>query len=195
MRSLVLLLIGPLAACATVAVPRAQGVQIAVAFDLAGERGAVAKGYADPSGRRATPDDPVRIASVSKLVVAIGVMRLVEQGVLDLNADASHTLGWPLRNPAFPDQPVSLAMLLSHTSSLRDGEDKYVIPLGGSLKQALADPSVWDARHPPGESYFAYSNFNFPVVASVMETATGERFDRLLKRLVLDPMKLGACFN
>jgi hypothetical protein len=44
MRSLALLLIGPLAACATVAVPRAQGVQIAVTFDLAGEPGALAKG-------------------------------------------------------------------------------------------------------------------------------------------------------
>ena len=42
-------------------------------------------------------------------------------------------------------------MLLSHTSSLRDGDDAYVIPLGGSLEKALADPAVWDAAHGPDD--------------------------------------------
>lgn len=185
------------ASCATApAWQAAEPAQVAVAFDLTGEREAWAEGLADPSsGRAVTPDDPVRIASVSKLVVAIGVMKLVEQGRLDLDRDISAYLGWTLRNPAFPDRTITLRMLLSHTASLRDGDDAYVIPLGGSLEQALADPAVWDAAHPPGEGYFAYSNFNFPVVASVMERVTGERFDRWMRREVLEPMKLDACFN
>ncbi len=185
------------ASCATV--PAKQAVapaQVAVAFDLNGERGAFAEGLADPSsGRSVTPDDPVRIASVSKLVVAVGVMKLVEQGRLDLDRDISAYFGWTLRNPTFPDRPITLRMLLSHTSSLRDGDDAYVIPLGGSLKQALADPAVWDAAHPPGEGYFAYANFNFPVIASILERVTGERFDRWMRREVLEPMRLDACFN
>jgi CubicO group peptidase (beta-lactamase class C family) len=86
-------------------------------------------------------------------------------------------------------------MLLSHTSSLRDGDDAYVVPLGASVRNALADPAVWDAEHGPGEGYFAYSNFNFPLVASVMEKVTGERFDRWMRREILEPMKLDACFN
>ena len=185
------------ASCATVPARQAAGPpQAAVAFDLNGERKAWADGSADPSsGRAVTPDDPVRIASVSKLVVAIGVMKLVEQGKLDLDRDVSTYLGWTLRNPAFPDRLISLRMLLSHTSSLRDGDDAYVIPLGGSLRQALADPAVWDAVHPPGDGYFAYTNFNFPVVASAMEQVTGERFDRWMRREVLEPMALEACFN
>ncbi|MDP9422921.1 MAG: beta-lactamase family protein [Pseudomonadota bacterium] len=170
--------------------------QAAVGFDLNGERGTWTQGLADPATRRpVTIDDPVRIASVSKLVVAIGVMRLVEEGKLQLDRDVSSYLGWSLRNPAFPDRPITLRHLLSHTSSLRDGDDAYVIPLGGSLKQALADPTVWDSAHGPGDGYFAYANFNFPVVASVMEQVTGERFDLLMKRLVLGPMNLDACFN
>ena len=40
-------------------------------------------------GRRVTIDDPVRVASVSKMVTAIGVMKLVDQGRLDLNSDVS----------------------------------------------------------------------------------------------------------
>lgn len=186
-----------LASCATLpSTPDVGPARAAVAFDLNGERGSWARGVADPAtGRRVTIDDPVRIASVSKLVVAIGVMRLVEQGNLALDRDVSAYLGWSLRNPAFPDRPITLRQLLSHTSSLRDGDDAYVIPLGGSLRQALEDSAVWDAAHGPGDGYFAYANFNFPVIASVMERASGERFDLLMKRLVLGPMNLDACFN
>ena len=102
-----------------------------VAFDRSGELAAFATGIADPKTRRAaTVDDPARIASISKLVVAIGVMKLVENRALDLDADVSRYLDWPLRNPAFLDRPITLRMLLSHTASLRDGEDLYVIPLG-----------------------------------------------------------------
>ena len=186
-----------LGSCATVSQTPPQGpAQVAIAFDLAGERGTSAEGLADPStGRAVTPDDPVRIASVSKLVVAIGVMRLVEQGKLDLDRDVADYLGWPLRNPAFQDQPITLRQLLSHTSSLRDGDDAYVVPLGVTLKQALADPAAWDSEHPPSDAYFAYSNFNFPVIASAMERVTGERFDVWMRHEVLAPMKFDACFN
>jgi len=186
-----------LVSCATTP-PRytAAPARVAVAFDLKGESGVWAEGLADPAaGRTVTPDDPVRIASISKLVVAIGVMRLVEQGQLDLDSDVSATLGWPLRNPAFPDRPITLRQLLSHTSSVRDHDDQYAIPLGGTVRQVLADPNSWDAGHGPGDGYFTYSNLNFPIIASVMEMATGERFDRLMKRLVIDPMGLAACFN
>jgi CubicO group peptidase (beta-lactamase class C family) len=186
-----------LSAC--VAVPPAntpRPAAVAVAFDFRAEKGSWTEGLADPAtGRAVTPDDPVRVASVSKLVVAIGVMRLVEQGALRLDEDVSRFLDWPVRNSNFPDRPITLRMLLSHTSSLRDGDDAYVVPLGQTVKGALADPAVWDALHPPGEGYFAYSNFNFPLIASVMEMATGERFDLLMKRLVIGPMNLDACFN
>ncbi len=152
------------------------------------------RGVADRStGRRVTADDPVRIASISKLVVAIGVLRLVEEGRLDLDADVSTYLGWPLRNPAFPDRAISLRMLLSHRASLVDGID-YALPLDQSLRTALGDPAAWDRDHAPG-GYFRYANINFPIVASVMERATGERFDRLMQRLVLRPLDLRACFN
>ena len=140
-----------------------------------------------------TASDPVRVASVSKLVVAIAVMRLVEQRRLDLDADVSVLLGRRLRNPAFPDVPITLRLLLSHRASLVDGID-YVLPLDADLLQALDDPRVWDTAHAPG-TYFRYANIGFPVVASVMERATGERFDRLMRRLVFAPLRIDACYN
>jgi CubicO group peptidase (beta-lactamase class C family) len=153
-----------------------------------------ASGPADKeTGRALTVDDPVRVASITKLVVALGIMRLAEQGRIDLDRDVSDYLGWRLRSPAFPDAPITLRLLLSHRSSLRD-EVNYVIPLGGTVQGVLADPKAFDPEHAPG-SYFRYSNLGFPVIGTVLEKATGERFDRLMRRLVLEPMKLDACFN
>ncbi len=167
---------------------------VRVAFDRRGKTSVSATGVADlTSGRPVTADDPVRVASISKLVVAIGVLRLVEQGRLDLDADVSDLLGWRLRNPAFPDTPITLRLLLSHRSSLTDTID-YVLPLDTDMRQVLSDPKAWDAGHAPG-TWFHYTNFNFPVIAAVMERATGERFDRLMDRLVLRPLKLDACYN
>ena len=183
-------------ACATV--PREPPVhaEVGVAFTRDGEIASFADGIADPqSGRKVTIDDPVRVASVSKLVVAIGVMKLVEQGKLDLTSDVSTWLGWPLRNPSFSNRPITLGMLLSHTSSVREHDDDYAIPLGGSLQALMADPRNWDSRRGPGENYFSYANLNFPIVASIVEKATGERFDIWMRREVLEPMKLDACYD
>jgi CubicO group peptidase (beta-lactamase class C family) len=183
--------------CATV--PQKQEAvvsQTGVAFDRNGEVGSFAEGLADPAaGRAVTPDDPVRVASISKLVVAIGVMKLVERGKLDLDGDVSQWLGWNLRNPVFPDRAITLRMLLSHTSSVRDHDDQYAIPLGRSVRAVMAERSSWDSAHGPGEGYFTYSNLNFPIVASIVEKVTGERFDIWMRREVIEPMKLDACYN
>jgi len=184
-----------LAACATVPSPAVSEPAYAWAsFDGTGITGSGASGLADRSRNRAlTIDDPVRIASISKLVVALGVMRMVEETRLQLDRDVSDYLGWRLRNPAYPHRPITLRLLLGHRSSLRDGVD-YAIPLGTTLEQVLADPAAFDAEHPPGD-HFRYSNLNFPIVAAVMERVADERFDRLMAQLVLDPLGLDACFN
>src|SRR5689334_2317447 len=138
MRGLILPLSALLAACATVPPPAPlMRAEAGVAFDRNRELGSFAEGVADPqSGRRVTIDDPVRVASVSKMVTAIGVMKLVDQGKLDLDSDVSRWLGWSLRNPNFPDRPINLSMLLSHTASVREHDDNYVIPLGGSDRKS-----------------------------------------------------------
>jgi CubicO group peptidase (beta-lactamase class C family) len=167
---------------------------VRVTFDKKGVTSVASEGLADAAANRAvTPDSVVRIASISKLVTTIGVMRLVEAGKLDLDADVSKYLGYTFRNPAFPDMPITLRLLLSHRSSLTDTID-YVLPLDGDMQKVLADPKAWDASHAPG-TYFRYVNFNFPVVAAVMERVTGERFDRLMDRLVIRPLKLKACYQ
>jgi CubicO group peptidase (beta-lactamase class C family) len=168
---------------------------VRVAFDRDGTVATRVEGKADlATGRNVTADDPVRVASISKLVTAIGVMRLVEAGTLDLDADVSTYLGWPLRHPRFPATKITLRLLLSHQSSLTDAAGYYATPLGEPLKTILDDPKAWDDAHAPG-THFRYTNLNFPLVAMAMENATGERFDLLMRRLLIDPLRLDACFN
>ncbi len=183
------------AAACTSALAAEPVAQVRVTFDRQHILIRDAKGYADVAvQRRITVDDPARIASVSKLVTTLGVMRLVEQGKLNLDDDVSKRLGWILRNPAFPDTPITLRMLLSHTSSLTDNAGYWNVALGEDIRTLANDPKAWDSAHAPG-TWFRYTNLNFPMVAGVMERASGERFDRLMQRLVLQPLGLHACFN
>ncbi|APA71728.1 beta-lactamase [Janthinobacterium sp. 1_2014MBL_MicDiv] len=142
-----------------------------------------------------TPATLFRIASLSKMMTTLGLMRLVEQGKLSLDQDVGIYLGFSLRNPHFPQQPVTLRSLLSHTSSLRDtggyawGPERSlrdVFTAGGDL--------MWDAAAAPGR-YFTYANLNWGVIGTVMEQVTGERFDLLMRRLLLDPLALRGGYN
>jgi CubicO group peptidase (beta-lactamase class C family) len=174
--------------------PPAAGAYAWLSFNRAGVQRSGASGMADRAlNRPLTVADPVRIASISKLFVALGVMRLVEQGKLDLDHDVSERLGWRLRNPVFPNEKITLRLLLSHRSSLRDEID-YAVPLGTELRSVLGDARAFDHEHRPG-TFFRYSNLNFPVIASVMEIAAGERFDQLMAREVLRPLGIDGCFN
>jgi len=135
-----------------------------------------------------------RVASITKLVTALGVMRLVEQGKLDLDEDIGKYLGYRLRNPHFPDTPLTLRSLLSHTSSLRD-DAGYVFGPGHDMRRFLeSGGKLWSPKAPPG-AYFAYCNLASGVIGTVMERVTGERFDRLMRRLVIAPLGMSGGFN
>ena len=168
---------------------------VVVAFDRDSIDPLITEGIANrETGRAVAPNDPVRIASISKLIMALATLRLAEEGVVDLEADVSGYLGYTLRSPGFPETPITLAQLLSHRSGLRDAGG-YVIPLGESLEEQLGNPESWYADAPPGEAPFEYANIGSPVVASVLEAASGERYDVILNRLVFQPLEIEACVN
>ena len=106
----------------------------------------------------------------------------------------SEYLGWKLRSPYHPDAPVTLAHLLSHRAGLSD-RGGYSIPLGASLEAKFADPQSWRQTGASGEAGFEYANLGSPLIATVLEAASGERYDRLAERLVFAPLGVKACFN
>lgn len=178
------------------ATPAASAAEVSgLATVVADARGIVraeASGDAVIGVRPLSVDTPMRVASISKAVVAIAVMRLVEAGTLDLDGDVSRWLGWRLRNPAYPAAPVTLRQLLSHTAGIVDGPG-YRLPLGATVEGALAAPDHW-APAAPG-ARFEYANLNYGIIATVMEAATGARFDRLMTAQVLAPLRLDAGYN
>jgi CubicO group peptidase (beta-lactamase class C family) len=152
-------------------------------------------------GRILRLDSPMRIASISKLVTAIGFMRLQEQGRIGLDDDVSELLKFRLRHPLFPDVAITPRMLLSHTSGLRNGPS-YPVGLGRELKDALTpggaqwDDGAWfgPADQPPG-TWFAYADVNFALIAQLIERMTGERFDLYMTRWLFKPLGLECGFN
>ena len=167
---------------------------VVVAFDRDTIRPLIVEGIANKeAGRALEANDPVRIASISKLIMALTALRLVDEGKLDLNRDVSEYLGWTVRSPHHPDAPVTLTHLLMHRAGLSDAGG-YHIPLGDSLEAKCADPASWRDTAKPGEATFEYANLGSPLVATVLEAATGERYDQLVQRLVFAPLGVKACF-
>ena len=146
-----------------------------------------------------------RIASVSKMVASVGAMILVEQGKLDLDADISRYLGFKVRNPHFPDVAITMRMLMSHTSSLRD-DAEYNFPINVSMQSFLVpgaanygNGSQWakaseETNKAPGK-FFNYVNLNWGVIGSVMEAASGQRFDHLMRDSLLRPLHIAGGYN
>ncbi|WP_158567965.1 MULTISPECIES: serine hydrolase [unclassified Duganella] len=137
-----------------------------------------------PAAAPANADTMYRIASISKMMTTFGVMRLIEQHQLELDTDVSRYLGYALRNPHFPEQAITLRMLLTHTSSLRD-EAGYFWGADVAIRDRLTSGAagMWAGDHGPG-GYFTYTNLNWGVIGTIMEKVSGERFDRLMKRLL-----------
>ena len=149
-------------------------------------------------------DTKYRIASISKLSTATAAWQLIEQGKLDPDADVSDYLGFELRNPNFPDTPLTLKMLMSHTSSIREGGDNsglYNIPYGHDIVEFFTPGAecycegCWaPAEEAPGE-FFSYCNMNYCLVATIIERVSGERFDQYTTNHIYGPMGLTCSFN
>lgn len=152
-----------------------------------------------------TADTLFRVASVSKLFVALGVMCLVEARQINLDDDVSRWLGYELRNPHFRNEPIRLGMLLTHQSSLRD-DGGYIVEPGARMRDLLlpggaahGEGLCW-ARPAPGIDarpgrYFCYSNLNYGVLGGVIERASGQRFDRFMQEQVLAPLGMSGGFD
>ena len=146
-----------------------------------------------------TGDTLFQAASISKPVTAMAALRLVQEGVLDLDADVNDELrSWRIPDPGGEhtrEQKVTLRGLLSHTAGLSvSGYRGY--PAGADLptvRQVLdGDPPANSepvrVMQEPGSGY-SYSGGGYTVVQQLLEDVTGKPFATLMQELVLD--KLG----
>lgn len=148
-----------------------------------------------------TGDTRFRIASVSKQFTALTIMQLVESGSLKLDDDVSQYLGFELRNPNYPDVPITVRMLLSHTSSLRDGDVYSIPPQYGVIEFFQPEGKFYeDGAHfaplgqAPGEN-FKYSNLNYGILGTIVESVTGQRFDEYQRAHILKDLDISGSYN
>ena len=162
-------------------------------------------GHANISDERpSTPETVFMLASISKTVMSIAVMQAVEDGLLDLNADVNDVLPFPVRNPRHPSVPITLRMLLTHTSSVRDDWPSITpfythgdspIALGDYLRRYLSPGG--DLYHPrrgysgwrPGDRY-DYCNIAAALAGYLVEAASAAPFDAWCDARIFTPLAM-----
>ena len=175
------------------------GVAVALVSD---GRPTWSRGYGQADlarGVAVTPDTVFQVGSVSKSVSAWGVMRLVQQGKLDLGAPVERYLTrWHLPPSSFDAEGVTIGRLLNHSAGLNSQDyspiSKRPLP---SLEQSLSGESGGvNARRgtddvritmEPGQQR-SYSNGGYTLLQLAIEEVTGEPFARYMQREVLDPL-------
>ena len=158
-----------------------------------------------PGPRRAMNEhDLILTASATKLCVTIAALQQLEKGKLALDDDINRSLPFPVRNPNWPDVPITWRMLLTHTSSIDETpEGLYRALFYWGKDHPLAFDDYVKARFLPGGKYHAdlfrsgkpgseriYSNDGFSLLAFALEQVTHESFDAYVRREIWTPLKM-----
>ena len=151
-----------------------------------------AYGYADNEhDRKMTVDAICRAESISKSVTAWGVMRLVEQGLIDLDAPVQDYLtSWELPESEFDEGAITVRMLLSGNAGMplgTIGKDIEYAPQ--SQMPSLQDYLTSEAHliQKPGLGYM-YSNVGFNLLELLIEDVTGRDFVEYMADEILLPL-------
>jgi len=139
------------------------------------------------------------VSSLGKWISAVGVMSLVEQGKLELDAPVSKYLSrWKLPDSQFNNSGVTVRRLLSHTAGLTDGlghngfpAGEMVQPLVEHLTNALdADDGVSGkvaVGIQPGTE-FKYSGGGYNLLQLLIEEVSGTSFEEYMQQAVFTPL-------
>ncbi|WP_276483412.1 serine hydrolase domain-containing protein [Paraflavitalea pollutisoli] len=141
-----------------------------------------------------TDDCLFRIASISKSFTATSLMQLVERKKVSLEDDVSELVGFRVRNPQYPDQKITLKMLLSHKSGINDSQGYFTLDAINPDKNPNW-AKCYNNYAPDGG--YMYCNLNFNLAGTILERLSGERFDQYVKHHILDPLGLygGYCVD
>jgi CubicO group peptidase (beta-lactamase class C family) len=151
-------------------------------------------GNADVAARKPiTCDTEFRVGSISKSLVALALLKLQEDGKINLEArlhDVAPEI--PLQNAWESTHPVRIVNLLEHTAGFDDMEtaevynvrDPYDYPLLEVFKR-FQEPQ--DVRWPP-DTRMSYSNPGYGVAGYLIEKTTGEPYDKYIRETFLQPL-------
>jgi len=154
-----------------------------------------AKGYAELIDKRPmTAATKVQVGSVTKTLVALGVLQLVSTGQLSLDSDVEQLLPelhWD--NPWRAEQPVTVRHLLEHTAGMDNIRMWQFLNTNVNADTPLTDAFPQSHEHllqirtRPGSQY-SYSNMGYTMLGLVIERASAERYEDYLAREILEPL-------
>lgn len=157
-----------------------------------------AVGLADVAKAEALrPEHRVVLGSVAKTITALGVLRLVTQGRLDLDTPVDVVLpGLPIDNRWVDRSPLRVRHLIDMNGGLDDIRLRHFFSTRNTADQPLAlavdgDARLLRLRTEPGRA-FSYSNTSFHLAGMVIEAVTGERYEAFLDREVLAALGMGS---
>lgn len=145
-------------------------------------------GYAVKNSVPMETDTKIRIASISKVVVAMNIFKLQDEGILDIDEKIGSYWGFDIANPKYPDKPITLRSILSHTSSIADREEY------ANLEGYLMRNNVFSGAMPLSEASYSYSNYAFAVGGATMEKAAGKTIYDISDQYFFEPMGIDASF-
>lgn len=144
------------------------------------------------SSGEATTTSRFRLASISKVPLAMAVMRLVEDGVVALDdrplVEVATNFGVALGDPRMAD--VTVRQLLSHTSGFGAMSDLFFDSPDKTADDAIVEALGTPLENDPGRE-FTYSNMNYVVLGRLIGWRTGTTWSSSVRRLVLDPLGMG----
>lgn len=145
---------------------------------------AKAFGVSDAEARTpATPETLFRIASNTKMMTAVALVTLAEQGRVKLD----DPVGAYVKGLSPALSKVTLHQLLSHTSGLRDGASDHGLHDDAALGNAVR---AWDDGYlftGPGK-IFSYSNLGYDLAGLVLEEVTGKPYADAMNEMVFEPL-------
>jgi CubicO group peptidase (beta-lactamase class C family) len=145
------------------------------------------------AGRNVTADTHFRIGSISKTVVAVALLRLAEEGKIDLNARLKQIAPEvEFENLWEATHPVRVVNLLEHTAGFDDRHpsesDNLTDPADLPLRDVLAIcPTSRHSRWPPG-TRMSYSSPGYAVAGYLIEKATGRPYEEYIAENVFAPL-------
>ena len=147
------------------------------------------------SGAAFAADTRFHVGSLTKTLLATGLLRLVTEGRIDLEAPAQGYLAdLPFDNPWEGVADVTVRHLLDHTSGLADAHLWQIFSERPEpdmpLAAAFPDPPLQlEIRSQPG-TRFSYSNMGYTLLGAIIESVVGERYEAYLDEFVLGPLRM-----
>ena len=149
------------------------------------------KGYANvKTGTKIDAATPIHLASISKVLTATAILRLVQQDNIALDQKVTDWL------PKFPYKNTTIRTLLNHRSGLPHYANFPVLmKKSWNRKKVLTNQDVYDllvqkkfkllSVH---NTRFDYCNTNYVILALIIEKATGLNFRSAMQELVFKPL-------